>query len=105
VTFLTQPQRRAVLDKVLTLVETKFSGPDVNVRQIRDVHETRVLNSETPEDFEQALNGLPIDNKARAEINELTETLKANLGKIEQHGKRFSLKEGETLQLEMPYVE
>jgi len=63
VTFLTQPQRRAVLDKVLTLVETKFSGPDVNVRQIRDVHETRVLNSETPEDFEQALNGLLQDLK------------------------------------------
>lgn len=57
-TFLTQPQRRVVLDKVLTLVETKFSGPDVDVRQIREVHQTRVLNSETPEDFEQALNGL-----------------------------------------------
>jgi len=63
VTFLTQPQRRAVLDKVLTLVETKFSGPDVNVRQMRDVHETRVLNSETPEAFEQALNGLLQDLK------------------------------------------
>lgn len=62
-TFLTQPQRRAVLDKVLTLVETKFSGPDVNVRQLRDVHEARVLNSETPEDFEQALDGLLRDLK------------------------------------------
>jgi C-terminal processing protease CtpA/Prc len=63
VTFLTQPQRRAVLDKVLTLVETKFSSPDVDVRQIRDAHETRVLNSETSDDFEQALNGLLQDLK------------------------------------------
>jgi C-terminal processing protease CtpA/Prc len=52
-----------VLDKVLTLIETKFSGPDVNVREIRDVHEPRVLNSETPDDFEQALNGLLQDLK------------------------------------------
>lgn len=57
-TFLTQPQRRAVLDKVLTLIETKFSGPDVDVKQIRGVHETRVLNSENPDEFEHALNGL-----------------------------------------------
>ena len=30
----------------------------------------------------------PIDAKARAEIDDLTDTLRANLGKIEQHGKR-----------------
>jgi two-component system NtrC family sensor kinase len=34
------------------------------------------------------LQSLPIDHKARTEIDELTETLRANLDKIEQHGKR-----------------
>jgi hypothetical protein len=56
-TFLTEPQRRAVFNKVITLVDTKFSGPDVDVRQLRDMHEPRVVGSSTLEDFEQALDG------------------------------------------------
>ena len=62
-TFLTEPQRRTVLDKVLTLIETKFSGNDVDVGQLRGAHEARVLNSTSPEDFEQALDGLLRDLK------------------------------------------
>ena len=62
-TFLTEPQRRTVLDKVLRLVDTKFIGPDVDVNELRDVHKTRVLSANTPEEFEQALDGLLRDLK------------------------------------------
>jgi C-terminal processing protease CtpA/Prc len=63
VTFLTEAQRRTVLDKVLMLVNTKFIGADVDVNQLRDVHEARVVNANTPEDFEESLNGLLRDLK------------------------------------------
>jgi carboxyl-terminal processing protease len=63
VTFLTEPQRRTVFDKVLRLVDTKFMGADIDVNQLRNAHESRVVNASTPEDFEQALDGLLRDLK------------------------------------------
>jgi C-terminal processing protease CtpA/Prc len=63
VTFLTEQQRRTVFDKVLTLVDTKFIGADIEVNQLRDAHETRVVNANTPEDFEHGLDGLLRDLK------------------------------------------
>ena len=62
-TFLTETQRRAVFDKVITLVDTKFTGPDVNVNQLREMHAPRVVGSRSLEDFEQALDGLLRDLK------------------------------------------
>ena len=64
-TFLTEPQRRTVFDKVLTLVDTKFSGTDIDVTRLREAHEARVLNSRTAEDFEQGAR-LEIDNRPTA---------------------------------------
>jgi two-component system, NtrC family, sensor kinase len=40
------------------------------------------------DELQDSLKGLPIDQKARAEINELTDTLRGNLEKVVQHGKR-----------------
>ena len=34
------------------------------------------------------LKGIPLDDKARTEINELTETLKSNFDKVVHHGRR-----------------
>ncbi|HEU4687068.1 MAG TPA: S41 family peptidase [Vicinamibacterales bacterium] len=62
-TFLTEPQRRTVFDKVLTLVDTKFAGTDIDVTRLREAHEARVVNSHTAEDFEEALNGVLRDLK------------------------------------------
>ena len=62
-TFLTEPQRRTVFDKVLTLVDTKFAGTDIDVTRLREAHEARVVNSHTAEDFEQALDGVLRDLK------------------------------------------
>ena len=57
-TFLTESKRRVVFDKVIGLVDTKFSGRDVDMRQLREIHEPRVVGSSALEDFEQALDGL-----------------------------------------------
>ena len=62
-TFLTEPQRRTVFDKVISLLDTKFSGADVDVSQLRDVHGPRVVGSRNLEDFEQALDALLRDLK------------------------------------------
>jgi carboxyl-terminal processing protease len=61
--FLTEAQRRAVFDKVMVLVNTKFMGADVDVNQLRGTHEERVVNASTAEDFEEGLNGLLRDLK------------------------------------------
>jgi hypothetical protein len=66
VTFLTEQQRRTVFDKVITLVDTKFIGTDVDVKRLREAHEPRVVGSSTQEDFEQALDALLRDlNRVR----------------------------------------
>src|SRR5262249_20173128 len=38
--------------------------------------------------LQDTLKGMSFDDKARAEINELTDTLRGNLDKVVQHGKR-----------------
>jgi len=58
VTFLTEPHRKAVFDKVIALIDTKFTGPDVDVRQLRVSHESRVVGSQTSEEFELAINAV-----------------------------------------------
>src|SRR5262249_31062180 len=40
------------------------------------------------DELQDALTGVSMDQKARAEINELTDILRGNLDKVVQHGKR-----------------
>jgi len=63
VSVLTEAQRRAVLDRVLGVVNNKFMGTDVDVRQLRASHEDRVVKASTAEDFEEALNAVLRDLK------------------------------------------
>jgi signal transduction histidine kinase len=46
------------------------------------------VSTELIEELQDTLKGIPFDKKARAEINELTNTLRGNLDKVVQHGKR-----------------
>src|SRR5262249_51491147 len=46
------------------------------------------VSAELVEELQDALAGLSIDQKARAEIDELADTLRGNLDKVVQHGKR-----------------
>jgi carboxyl-terminal processing protease len=56
--FLTESQRRAVFDKILSLIDTKFTGPNVDVRELRASHESAVIRSASAEDFEGAIDAL-----------------------------------------------
>ena len=40
------------------------------------------------DELQNTLKGIPFDDKARAEIDELTDTLRGNLDKVVQHGTR-----------------
>jgi carboxyl-terminal processing protease len=62
-TFLTEPQRRTVFDKILMLVDTKFAGTEIDVNRLREAHEVHVVNSQTPEEFEIAVDGVLRDLK------------------------------------------
>ena len=39
-------------------------------------------------ELQDTLKGMPLDDKARTEINELTDTLKSNFDKVVHHGRR-----------------
>ena len=56
--FLTPADRRSVLDKVLAAIDTKFMGPDVDTRTLREHHEAPVLDAQTGEAFEAAMNAM-----------------------------------------------
>ena len=46
------------------------------------------ISAELIDELQDVLKGLSINHKARTEINELTDTLRGNLDKVVQHGKR-----------------
>ena len=46
------------------------------------------VSVELIDELQGTLKGIPFEDKARAEINELTDTLRGNLDKVVQHGKR-----------------
>jgi len=46
------------------------------------------VSAELIDELQDTLKGMPFDDKSRAEVNELTNTLRGNLDKVVQHGKR-----------------
>lgn len=57
-TFLTEAQRRSVLDRVLRTIDRKFMGAPADIRQLRDQHANAILKSQTAEAFESAVTAL-----------------------------------------------
>lgn len=54
----TEAQRRSVLDRVITLIDTKMMGATVDTRQLREQHAPAVLDSRDVETFEHAMDAL-----------------------------------------------
>src|SRR4051794_10715702 len=54
----TLAERRGILDKIISVIDTKFMGPEVDTRALRARHEAAVLGAETTEAFESAVNDL-----------------------------------------------
>ena len=56
--FLKAAERRTVLESVLRTIETKFMGPDVDTASLRQKHETAIVNGDSAETFEAAMNAV-----------------------------------------------
>ncbi|MGB8142552.1 MAG: histidine kinase, partial [Pseudolabrys sp.] len=52
------------------------------------VNNFSAVSGELIDDLQETLKGIAFDDKERAEIDELTKTLRGNLDKVVQHGKR-----------------
>jgi two-component system, NtrC family, sensor kinase len=79
---LVQTQKLASLGQLTAGIAHEIKNP------LNFVNNFSSLSIELLDEVREALLNQPIDGKARAEIDELTDTLRSNLDKIEQHGKR-----------------
>jgi two-component system, NtrC family, sensor kinase len=78
---LVQTQKLASLGQLTAGIAHEIKNP------LNFVNNFSGISAELIDELQDTLDG-PIDNKARAEIKELTDTLKGNLDKIVQHGRR-----------------
>jgi GAF domain-containing protein len=79
---LVQTQKLASLGQLTAGIAHEIKNP------LNFVNNFSGVSSELIDELQEALKGLSIDQKARAEINELADTLRGNLDKVVQHGKR-----------------
>jgi signal transduction histidine kinase len=79
---LVQTQKLASLGQLTAGIAHEIKNP------LNFVNNFSGLSAELIDELQDSLKGLPINQKARAEINELTDTLRGNLDKVVQHGKR-----------------
>ena len=78
---LVQTQKLASLGQLTAGIAHEIKNP------LNFVNNFSAVSSELIDELQDALKG-PLDEKIRAEINELANTLRGNLDKVVQHGKR-----------------
>jgi signal transduction histidine kinase len=79
---LVQTQKLASLGQLTAGIAHEIKNP------LNFVNNFSGVSAELIDELQDTLKGIPFDDKARAEINELTDTLRGNLDKVVQHGKR-----------------
>jgi signal transduction histidine kinase len=79
---LVQTQKLASLGQLTAGIAHEIKNP------LNFVNNFSSVSVEMIEELQEALDGMKGDAKTRAEITELTDTLRDNLNKIVQHGKR-----------------
>ena len=79
---LVQTQKLASLGQLTAGIAHEIKNP------LNFVNNFSGVSAELIDELQDTLKGMPFDSKARAEINELTDTLRSNLDKVVQHGKR-----------------
>jgi two-component system, NtrC family, sensor kinase len=79
---LVQTQKLASLGQLTAGIAHEIKNP------LNFVNNFSGVSSELIDELQDTLKGISLDNKARAEITELTNTLRSNLEKVVQHGKR-----------------
>ena len=79
---LVQTQKLALLGQLTAGIAHEIKNP------LNFVNNFSGLSSELIGELQDTLKGMPLDDKARTEINELTDTLKSNFDKVVHHGRR-----------------
>ena len=79
---LVQTQKLASLGQLTAGIAHEIKNP------LNFVNNFSVLSSELIDELQDTLKGIPLDDKARTELEDLTATLRGNLDKVVQHGKR-----------------
>ena len=79
---LVQTQKLASLGQLTAGIAHEMKNP------LNFVNNFSSVSSELIDELQEVLKDIPVADKARAEINELTDTLRDNLDKVVQHGKR-----------------
>ena len=79
---LVQTQKLASLGQLTAGIAHEIKNP------LNFVNNFSGLSAELIDELQDTLKGIHFDDQARAEINDLTDTLRGNLDKVVQHGKR-----------------
>ena len=79
---LVQTQKLASLGQLTAGIAHEIKNP------LNFVNNFSAVSAELIDELRQALAGANLDNKLRAEISEIADTLQGNLDKVVQHGKR-----------------
>jgi two-component system, NtrC family, sensor kinase len=79
---LVQTQKLASLGQLTAGIAHEIKNP------LNFVNNFSGLSAELIDELQDTLKGISLNDKARAEIKELTDTLRGNLDKVVQHGKR-----------------
>src|SRR5262245_8776953 len=79
---LVQTQKLASLGQLTAGIAHEIKNP------LNFVNNFSGVSAELIDELQDTLKGISFDDKARAEIKELTDTLRGNLDKVVQHGKR-----------------
>jgi signal transduction histidine kinase len=79
---LVQTQKLALLGQLTAGIAHEIKNP------LNFVKNFSGISAELMDELKDALKGISLDDKARAEINELTDTLKSNFDKVVHHGRR-----------------
>ena len=79
---LVQTQKLALLGQLTAGIAHEIKNP------LNFVNNFSGISAELIEELQDTLRGVPLDDSARAEIEELTGTLKGNFDKVVHHGRR-----------------
>jgi len=79
---LVQTQKLASLGQLTAGIAHEIKNP------LNFVNNFSVVSSELIDELQDTLKDISLDNKVRTEVSELTDTLRGNLEKVVQHGKR-----------------